>query len=97
MFYISEYMKMLHTKQDSDTILTILQDIRNDIQQGIISHFIFWNIKHIIIRPYSVIPKLSYQPETQSSAEMCRSYLWSIYPALVLLEKVNSTDWIIVC
>jgi hypothetical protein len=41
MFYISEYMKMLYTKQDSDTILTILQDIRNDSQQGIISHFIY--------------------------------------------------------
>ena len=41
MFYISEYMKMLHTKQDSDTILTILQDIRNDSQQGIISRFIY--------------------------------------------------------
>jgi hypothetical protein len=34
-------MKMLYTKQDSDTILTILQDIRNDSQQGIISHFIY--------------------------------------------------------
>jgi hypothetical protein len=54
MFYISEYMKMLHTKQDSDTILTILQDIRNDIQQGIISHFIYL---FFYIYIYYLVPK----------------------------------------
>ena len=54
MFYISEYIKMLYTKQDSDTILTILQDIRNDSQQGIISHFIYLFLFFYI---YYLVPK----------------------------------------
>jgi hypothetical protein len=83
-FYISEYMKMLHTKQDSDTILTILQDIRNDSQQGIISHFIYLFLFFFIF----IISYLNHQSIYSNLGTMCLSSDSNI-SAISWREQVN--------